>query len=181
MASIYDAIKHHLETNDLAFIEKQDKDTILLPMGADKVRFDCVARAVEGQARFVFYSLCPIKSPEAKRIEVAETITRANYGLMIGNFEMDFSDGEIRYKSSMDVDPSVGLTDSMIKDTILANLSTHDRYFPALMDVIYGASTPTEAIAKIENQTEKVDEVFRRLVEGDNSNNDDDNDEWDDD
>ncbi|MHB1459660.1 MAG: YbjN domain-containing protein [Armatimonadota bacterium] len=180
MARIYDSMKHHFETNDLAFIEKQDKDTILLPMGADKVRFDCVARAVEGQARFVFYSLCPIKAPEAKRHEVSEAITRANYGLLIGNFEMDYADGEIRYKSSMDVDPDVGLTDRMIKDTILANLSTHDRYFPALMDVIYGACTPTVAIDKVESQKEKVDEVFRRLVEG-GEGSDGDSDEWEDD
>jgi len=31
-------------------------------------------------------------------------LTRANYGMMIGNFEMDFTDGEIRYKTSIDVE-----------------------------------------------------------------------------
>lgn len=30
----------------------------------------------------------------------AEFLTRANYGLVFGNFEMDMHDGEIRYKPS---------------------------------------------------------------------------------
>jgi len=39
----------------------------------------------------------------SKRGAVAEFINRANYGIIIGNFEMDFADGEIRYKTSIDV------------------------------------------------------------------------------
>jgi hypothetical protein len=31
-----------------------------------------------------------------ERAPPAEFITRANYGLIIGNFELDFEDGEIR-------------------------------------------------------------------------------------
>ena len=40
--------------------------------------------------------------PEEMRVPMAEFLTRANYGLRIGNFEMDFEDGEVRYKSSVD-------------------------------------------------------------------------------
>jgi len=35
---------------------------------------------------------------------VNEFLTRANYGLNIGNFEMDFQDGEIRFKTAIDVE-----------------------------------------------------------------------------
>lgn len=34
---------------------------------------------------------------------VAEFIARGNFGIVIGNFEIDFSDGEIPYKTSIDV------------------------------------------------------------------------------
>lgn len=40
--------------------------------------------------------------PEEKRSAVAEFITRANYGLPGGNFEMDWRDGELRYKVFLD-------------------------------------------------------------------------------
>lgn len=41
--------------------------------------------------------------PEDRRLALAEFLTRANYGLFIGNFEMDWQDGEVRYKTSIDV------------------------------------------------------------------------------
>ena len=47
------------------------------------------------------YHVVPIKVPEEQRIAVNEFITRANYGLTIGNFEMDFNDGELRYKTNV--------------------------------------------------------------------------------
>ena len=37
------------------------------------------------------------RGAEIKRQDIAEYLTRANYGMVMGNFEMDYSDGEIRY------------------------------------------------------------------------------------
>ncbi len=42
----------------------------------------------------------PVKAPEEKRLAIAEFVARANDGLRIGNFELDFGDGEVRYKRS---------------------------------------------------------------------------------
>ena len=62
---------------------------------------------------------------------MAEFVTRANRGMRIGNFELDFDDGEIRYKTSMDVEGG-DLTDKMIDNLLRANLTTTDRYFTGL-------------------------------------------------
>ena len=80
----------------------------------------------------------------------AEFIARANYGLRIGNFELDFNDGEIRYKSSLDFE-GAELTPSLIRNTIYPAVQTLDRYLPGLMKVMYGAATSQDAIAEIEN------------------------------
>ena len=50
---------------------------------------------------FLFYAVAPIKTPDEVRPAVSEYVTRANYGLRIGNFELDYGDGEVRYKSSL--------------------------------------------------------------------------------
>ena len=59
---------------------------------------------------FTVYAVAPInadrKDPKAMAA-MAEFITRANYGLPNGNFEMDFSDGEIRYKSFVPCDDTM--------------------------------------------------------------------------
>ena len=102
--------------------------------------------------QFVFYVLAPVKAPEALRPAVAEFITRANYGLRIGNFELDYLDGELRYKSSLDFE-GVALTPVLINSAIYPAVQTMDRYLPGLMEVIYGDRPPAAAVAAIENET----------------------------
>ena len=80
-------------------------------------------------------------------------MTRANYGLIIGNFEMDFSDGEVRYKTSIDVedeDEDDRLSVALIKNLVYANVLTMDRYLPGVMSIIYGDVSPAQAIAQME-------------------------------
>jgi hypothetical protein len=109
----------------------------------------CYAQIRTDLEQFLFYAIAPVKAPEEIRLSVAEFITRANYGLRIGNLEMDFSDGEIRYKSSLDFEGEP-LTPQLIKLAIYPAVQTMDRYLPGLMNVIYGGMTPSEAIAEIE-------------------------------
>src|SRR5579859_1767025 len=53
-----------------------------------------------GQA-LVAYAVCPVKAPRDRWTAVSEVISRANYGLGCGNFEMNFEDGAIRYKNGI--------------------------------------------------------------------------------
>ena len=62
---------------------------------------------------------------------------------------MDFNDGEIRYKSSLDFEDET-LTPQLIKLAVYPAVQTLDRYLPGLMAVIYGGKTPAEAVAEIE-------------------------------
>ncbi len=99
--------------------------------------------------QFIFYVMCPVKAPEEKRLAVAEFIARANYGLRIGNFELDFSDGEVRYKSSLDFE-GVLLEPQLIRNAIYPAAQTMNHYLPGLMGIIYANKTPEEAVAEIE-------------------------------
>jgi hypothetical protein len=62
---------------------------------------------------------------------------------------MDYSDGEIRYKTSIDVENDK-LSDAILRNLVYANLWTTDRYLPGILSVIYGDVTPVEAIQKSE-------------------------------
>lgn len=111
----------------------------------------CFARIMPELQQFLFYVVAPLKAPEDARPAVAEFITRANYGLRIGNFELDFADGEVRYKSSLDFEGEV-LTPRLIKNAIYPAAQSMDRYLVGLMRVIYGNQPPAEAIAEVEGQ-----------------------------
>lgn len=110
----------------------------------------CFAQAREDLGQVVFYSVAPVAVPAEKRLAIAEFITRANYGLVIGNFEMDFDDGELRYKSSIDLE-GVAPDRAFFLPLVYTNVATMDRYLPGVMSVIYGDVAPDEAIAQVES------------------------------
>lgn len=62
-------------------------------------KIECVKFYIENNDdTVVCYHILPFNAPEEVRPAVSEFITRANYGLPFGNFEMDLTDGELRYK-----------------------------------------------------------------------------------
>jgi hypothetical protein len=110
----------------------------------------CFAQVKEDDEWFVFYSTLDSNVPENRRPAVAEYLTRANYGLVLGNFEMDFRDGETRYKTSISVEGD-RLSTALIQSLVYINVLMMDRYLPGLMRVAYGDKDPAEEIAAIES------------------------------
>ena len=71
----------------------------------------CYAEIREEFFQFTFYSICPINVPEHKRAAVAELLTRVNSRLQLGNFEMDFDSGDLRYRTSLSLDGGAAVGD----------------------------------------------------------------------
>ena len=83
--------------------------------------------------------------PAERRIAVAEAVSRVNVCLGHGNFELDFSDGELRYRISMDIEG--GLFGEKVADNMVGcTLHTMDRYADALMRVAFGDVEPEQAV-----------------------------------
>ncbi|XGW00707.1 MAG: YbjN domain-containing protein (plasmid) [Leptolyngbya sp. BL-A-14] len=113
--------------------------------------WNCYALPREDEREFVFYSLAPFLVPEAQRQRVAEFICRANFGLVIGNFELDFDDGGVRFKTSIDVTESE-LDTPLIRNLVYSNVSTFDRYLPGLLAVTAGTASPAAIINELESE-----------------------------
>ena len=76
----------------------------------------------------------------------------AIFGLLIGNFEMDMSDGEVRFKTSIDVEGD-RLSTALLRRLVDLNLEMMDKYLPGLHAVIEEGTPPVSAIAAIEGPT----------------------------
>ena len=148
--TIFEAIVNFFKKEDWQFQQTETELTLRLAFQGKNGKWNCYARAREEQEQFIFYSICPVNAPEEKRISVAEFLTRANSGMMIGNFELDFNDGEISYKTSIDVEGD-RLSTALIKRLVYANVMMMDEYLPGILSVIYGNVSPADAIAQIEN------------------------------
>jgi hypothetical protein len=137
------------QEDDWSFTRFKGQDSLRLAFVGKNGQWNCIAQAREEQQQAVFYSISPVAAPLELRLPVAEFFTRANYGLIIGNFELDFSDGEIRYKTSIDVEGDY-LSQALIKQLVYTNVLTMDQYLPGIMAVVEQGMEPKEAIARIE-------------------------------
>jgi hypothetical protein len=153
MGQILDVVAQFLEEDDWPYTKLEGKTVLRTGFSGENGQWSCFAQALEERYQFVFYSIIPNKAPEERRPAMAEFLTRANYGLLIGNFEMDFSDGEIRYKTSIDVEDDE-LTPALLKQLLYANVLTMDRYWPGIMAVLYSDISPADAITDIEGVRE---------------------------
>ena len=95
------------------------------------------------------YAVSPINATEDVRPVVAEYITRANYGLKSGNFEMDYRDGEVRYKTylrcSIEVPP---LED--VEHSVDLPIAMMQRYGDGLVKCMMGFGNPEKDIEAAE-------------------------------
>lgn len=131
------------------FIQLEGRPMLTINFEGKNARWACFAQAREEQSQFVFYSLCPVNAPADRRAAMAEFLSRANYGLIVGNFEMDFEDGEIRYKTSVDFE-GLPLAPAAFRTAVYANVSMMDQYFPGLMSILHSTVSPREMIDRIE-------------------------------
>ena len=147
--TLLDTLKTFFSDDDWYFEELEGRDALRMGFSGNDGQWTCVAQAREEQEQFVFYSILPVRIPESARSPVAEFIARANYGLILGNFELDFADGEVRYKTSVDVEGS-RLAPAMVKNLVYANVTMMNRYYRGILDVAHGGLDPAEAVAEVE-------------------------------
>ncbi|MEB3279027.1 MAG: YbjN domain-containing protein [Lyngbya sp.] len=147
---LFEVMLEFFDEDGWVFKEIDHRRVVALGIEGKNGRFDCYMIAREEEKQLSVYSVFPVRVPDYKRYNVAALITMINYGILIGNFEMNFSDGEIRYKTSLDVEGD-RLSSTLVKHLVYANVTTMDKYLPAIMSVIFGNLSPEEVISRIEN------------------------------
>jgi len=101
---IYQEMVKFFQEDEWPFYPVEAQPVLQTAFEGKNGKWACFARAREQQEQMVFYSICPVNVPQHKLMAVAEFLTRANSGMILGNFELGFTDGEIRYKTSIDVE-----------------------------------------------------------------------------
>ncbi|MGB1286123.1 MAG: YbjN domain-containing protein [Aggregatilineales bacterium] len=154
--TIFESIEGFFIEDEWEFHRMEESPVLSMGFSGKNGKWNCYAQAREAQRQFVFYSVMPINAPEDKRNDVAEFVTRSNYGMIIGNFELDYRDGEVRYKTSIDVEGTI-LEPALIRQLVYANVIITDRYLPGLMSVIYGGKDPMTAVEQIEAPPQDIE------------------------
>jgi hypothetical protein len=148
-------IQGFFEQDGWEFEQLKDQSMLRLMAQGKTDKWTCYAQA-NAQRQFLFYSICPIAIPKTKRTKLAEFITRANYGMTIGNFELDYTDGEIRYRTSIDVEGDK-LTAALIKRLVYTNVAMMDEYLPGIRAMIEAGLSAEAAIQLSEQKVQDLE------------------------
>ncbi len=133
--SIFEEVADYFESEGWSFVKGKDKSSLRLQHRGQNGQWKCLAVVKEKEQEFVFYSICPLTASETQKLAVAEFITRINYSLTVGNFDLDFATGTIRYKTSINVAGDY-LSYEIIGNLVKGNIAAMDKYLPDILVVI---------------------------------------------
>lgn len=139
MESIRNSVLAHLTELQWRFEERDS--FVAAPVSAANGTWTVQFFMPPGSDQLIIHSLLPLDVPPHELVNVACFLTMANFGLSVGNFEMDLSDGprggEVRYKTSIDAQ-GAHLPTPIVRNLLDANIRTADRYLPGLQRAVVG-------------------------------------------
>ena len=138
----------YLESIGLQFhsINEDPKEWIILgviPTNIGEIRLSTVIR--QSPRVLITYIYHPISILKPSRQKASEFVTRSNYGLPLGNFELDMEDGELRFKLSIPFFKEA-IPLELIRFSINTALSTLSYYHTPLVQILYNDVQPRIAI-----------------------------------
>jgi hypothetical protein len=131
-----------------------------MEFAADDAEGTIFVQVLPERRRVVTYAVLPAHVPEDRRVAMAELLTRANSALAIGSFELHFDDGEVRFRTSLELGQTE-LTDELIDPLVQACLVTVGDHAGAIAAVLEGTQPPQEAIEAVWRRNASVDLDFR--------------------
>jgi hypothetical protein len=142
----FETLVAHFESNDFRFHADGDTKSVQLFITGDYAVYNCRVQLTHQDELIQVRIHYPVLARDPKiRPFVAEALARANHGMSIGNFDIDMDTGDINFHLGQ-VIRGQGLDDEIIGGVFSAALATADRYFPAIMRVMFAGHTPTDAV-----------------------------------
>ena len=157
MRQAINAVREMLNSNGWKYSFDDEKNRFSLSfkskskLSSVDIRISVRARSNDENAclRIYSYGYVDLHADEDCMADVCEYLTRANYGMAIGNFELDHNDGEIRYNVSINsVDALPG--DDALDDLVTIPVMMFDRYGNGLLAVSMGMMSAKDAVEQAE-------------------------------
>lgn len=110
----------------------------------------CLLRFFEAEQLLAVYSIFPFSVPDSHRGEMLAVISYFNYDLVLGNLELDIHDGELRFKTSLDLEVT-GLSSDILAYLLHSNFGITSRLHDALWDVVQKSAPAVTASEAVES------------------------------
>ena len=128
--------------------DQLDDHTLHADIGGENGLFPAFLDIDDEQGRLLVITICPANVPQGRRSAVVELLMRINWKLVLGSFEMDMEDGQIRFRTSIMLSQG-GLNEEAITHVVLANLTLMDHHLPDINAVAFGSISPKSALQQV--------------------------------
>lgn len=142
MKSIKAKIVEYLKEDGWNF-EEPDEKVVRTGVKGENCNYHLFFICEEERNQMVLIGFQETAIPEQYRSKAAELLTRANLGLMVGNFVMDFADGDYRFRIGINLEDGK-LSSAMIRNFIAITYKMLDDMYPCVMKLIYGETDVDE-------------------------------------
>jgi hypothetical protein len=162
----FQAVIDYFEEKDFNYSSYPEEQRVTLRMSGKNANFRFCARITHDGDYLQVTAYYPFFVREEKlRLSVAELLTRANYNMPLGKFEMDMKDGEVLFHLTHLIEGST-LPSEVVERHFMTAFFTIDRYFPALMQHIHAGYTPEDAVfhAELDFHAERVEDTPKSAV-----------------
>ncbi|MFZ1006958.1 MAG: YbjN domain-containing protein [Candidatus Sulfotelmatobacter sp.] len=156
MNAAYEKLIQHLDTRNIGYQSRGEDRSICADFRGEFGTYRVIAKVDEDDSLFQVFGYSPVRVPIGSRPAVAETVVRANYGLKVGKFEMDYDEGDLRFQAAQ-ILPDDNLEDQTIHRLMGTTINVLNIYLPAILSVIYGNELPKAAISHAEPRRCGVD------------------------
>lgn len=170
--NIANAVKNFLKEDDWHFSFDENRGIFKFGLGL-KGKLKKIHYIVDiKDDEYLVFAISPLGADEKDAemmANMAEFICRANYGLKMGNFELDFDDGEVRFKVHV-LCKGITPTAEMIKRSIYCPATMFDHYGSGIVDIIFNETSGKAAIEKCEKHSEsEIRSILAELLSDDES------------
>ncbi|MFH1680498.1 MAG: YbjN domain-containing protein [Candidatus Eisenbacteria bacterium] len=148
MSSPFDAVKKHFREQGWTFDTRDEAKTVIVGYQGENAAYRAFVAVSDEDDLLECVTILPTTVPPARRATVAEFIVRGNYGMPLSKFEMDFDDGTVRLYTSSLIQGGSLTTDSL-NHVFGVNFVAADRFYPAFMQVVFGRTSPSEAVESV--------------------------------
>lgn len=148
-SAIMDSLIAFLDQNEWVYAREEDQPVLQMRYQGENGDWLCAAQVRDDVGQFIFYSILAMGVPSKKRPAMAEFLVRVNFELLIGSFEMDYTDGEIIFRTYGLATSTRDLTTETIGQLIYANVFMMDKYLPGILAVMSLNTSPEEALRQI--------------------------------
>jgi hypothetical protein len=126
-------MKQFLEQKEIQYMEADE--LLRIDVEGERSNWQVFFRPVDEEKLLVIYSLFHYKAPAEKLKEVALLLSEINYGLKIGNFEINLENGEIHFKTYLDIVDD-NLPQLWIERSISINVTTMEHFAPRIVKAV---------------------------------------------